>query len=225
VTLSGKPWQSSAIASPGLILSNGRTAIDSRSCGCAGRSSLRVSGSGVAGATRKNANGPGNVFQVVLTEILKANCGAPTDLLHHDLRYQNLIGLRQRFQARCDVYATPVNVIAIENHIAKIDSDSKAKPEIRRIDGTLYRHRFFDFHRASESVSTARKFNKHPVAREFHDPTAMRDVFGVNDCLALRFYPRERARLVLAHESAIINDVSGHDGCESALKCLGWHRV
>jgi hypothetical protein len=139
------------------------------------------------GSNTKNANGPGNVFQVVLTEILKANCGAPTDLLHHDLRYQNLTGLRQRFQARCDVYAISVNVIAIKNHIAKIDSDSKAKAEIRRIGGTLYRQCFFDFYSARDSVSNARKFHKHAVAREFYDPTAMRNDFWVNDCLAIRF--------------------------------------
>src|SRR5262249_53139380 len=138
---------------------------------------------------------------------------------------QNLTGLRQRFQARCDVYAISVNVIAIKNHIAKIDSDSKAKAEIRRIDGTLYRQCFFDFYSARDSVSNARKFHKHAVAREFYDPTAMRNVFGINVFLAILFNPGELTRLVLAHESAVINDVSGHDGCESALKCLGWHRV
>src|SRR5262249_17088275 len=59
----------------------------------------------------------------------------------------------------------------------------------------------------------------------FTHPPARGMVFGLNVFSAICFKPRGRPRLVLAHESAIINDVSGHDGCESALKCLGWHRV
>ncbi|MFB3133620.1 MAG: hypothetical protein ACE10K_13970, partial [Rhodothermales bacterium] len=68
-------------------------------------------------------------------------------------------------------------------------------------------HPSLDGDRAFECIDDAGKFHQNAVAHELYDTTPAGDDLGLDQLLPMRLETRQRARLILAHKTAIADDV------------------
>jgi hypothetical protein len=123
------------------------------------------------------------------------------DVLVDGLRDANRAGLGKRLKPSGDVDAIAKYVVAIDNNIAKIDTNSQLETAFGRdrvvdgmrcllhLDGTVQR------------IDDARKIRQHAVARGADDPSTLRYYQRV-DSVAEPSKRLVRTRFILAHQAA-----------------------
>ena len=138
------------------------------------------------------------------------------NLVIDGLRDADGAGLGQRFKPGSDVDPIAENVVAVDDHVAKVDADPQ-------FETTLGRERVVDrtrrlLHRdgAAERVDDAGKIRQQAVSRGADDPPAMRRDQRIDGGAQLAQRPM-RAGLVLAHQAAEPRDIGMQDGGELPL--------
>src|SRR6476469_869007 len=106
-------------------------------------------------------------------------------LVSNGARQRDAARLRQRLQARGDVDAVAIDVLAVDDDFTEIDPDPIANalafPRTRRKLA-----RALDFLRADDRGNDAGKFHQRAVTHQLDDAPAVRGHAGIEDAFAIR---------------------------------------
>jgi hypothetical protein len=114
--------------------------------------------------------------------------------------------------------AVPVDIVAINDDIPDINSNSKLNPLLLLLRAIPLCHVLLYRHRAANRVYHAGEFDEDAVPCGLDDPTSM-----FRDLRVDNFEPRERAFLIRAHKPAVASDIGGQNGCKLAFDALSRH--
>ena len=110
-----------------------------------------------------SVHGVGYVFDLVLTQILKAQLHLSLDMVKNGTRDANRAGLRETLQPGRYVNAIAVDIIAIDDHVAEVDADAKDDPPIFRDVGIAFAQAVLKCHGALHGIYHTRDPPKEPV--------------------------------------------------------------
>jgi len=71
-----------------------------------------------------------------------------------------------------------------------------------------------------DGLNDARELDEKTIAGRLNDATVVLRDFGIDEFASMRPQPIESSRLVLAHQEAITDDISGENSRESAFDPL-----
>ena len=125
--------------------------------------------------------------------------------------------LGQALQARRHVHAVAVEVVTLDDHVAKIDADTECDTRAAGHLAVALRHAGLDVGGTGQSIDHAGELDQRTVAHELDKPAAMLGDLGLDEFFAVRFQGGQGARLVFAHESGVAGYIGGQDCCEPAF--------
>ena len=198
-----------------LILSKGRTAM----AGLLGNVRLcdRVRFTGlVAQADAIDPDRLGNVLHRVFACVLESRLDLAHDLVVNKLTQSRCRPVRPSLEPRRHIDAVAVDVPFVNDDVTRIDADTELQTALRRhsrSDASANRWHTPPHRRHSETPPRA-------VAHEFDDAAPMCADQRLDDVLAKHLECGNRARLVLAHEAAVADDVGSKYGSEAALHAV-----
>ncbi len=162
-----------------LILANGSTAIDGLSgSGSAGATAARrpsgprSRGRVGEGAFRSDTVDPhrsGDVLDLLLAEVIEDKGQPVADVIVNRVGHKHGTGLGQGLNARRDVDAVAIEIVALDDHIAEIDADAQFDAAVRRDAGVPLGHRLLHRDRAAHRIDDAGKLYQQAVAGGLDD--------------------------------------------------------
>ena len=170
-----------------------------------------------------DSNRPVDILDADLAAVLEANVDPIADALVDDRGDADAARLGQRLQARGDVDAIAVNVVAFDDHVAKIDANSEndlwlAQGFIRQgAVGPLHRKR------AVYGIDHAAKFDDGAVADQLHDAAVVGSDGRLKDGFPVPLQGGQRARLVGCHQTGIADHVGREDGSQFPVDAVFGH--
>lgn len=144
-----------------------------------------------------------DVLDMLRAEIIKTEAQLIEDLIAHDSAYANPARLSQHFQARRDIDAITKDVIAINDDVTKIDTDTKVQSLIRGNAFVALGHAPLDVNCAAHCIDNTREFQQQPVTGRLDDAAVMLRDLGVDELSPVRFQCRQRATIVHTHEARV----------------------
>ena len=186
------------------ILVNGNTAIDAAATFGCGLAALDRGGGRCcrAGVPFPDTDWPVDIFDIDFAAVLKANVDPIADALVDNRGDADPAGLGERLQARGDVDAIAINVLAFDNDIAKIDTDAQHDDRLRR--ALIRRRGARPLHRkrAVYRIDHAAKLDDGAIADQLHNTqVAMGGDGWVEDRFSVPLQSSQRARLVGSHQA------------------------
>ncbi len=198
-----------------LILAKGSTAIDGLSgSGSAGGDWVFASGAGISNPV--DAHRPGNVFDLLLAQILEDKGQPVAHVIVDRIGDEYSAGIGQGFDPRGDVDAVAVEVVGLDDHVAEIDADAQFDAVVRRDTGVSLGHRLLHRDRAAHRIDDAGKFDQQAVAGGLDDAAMVLGDFRIKELAAQRLEAFERAFLVRPHQPRIPRHIGGKDRGEAA---------
>ena len=152
----------------------------------------------------------GDVLQPLLAEVAKADVELVHGVVEGRAGDTDPAGLGNGLQPRGDVDAVAVKVVALDDDVAEIDADAELDALGWRkslLRSAMPRWTVAAQRRASTTLANSTSAPS-PISltmRPWHASIAG------SISSRRRLEPRERARLVLAHEAAVADDVGGQD--------------
>jgi hypothetical protein len=156
---------------------------------------------------REHADRPLVVFNHMLAEIDERRRDLSGDMVPDGLGERDPAGRRQRLQAGGDVHALSVEVAAIHDDVAEIDTDAVADPLRLAPVQIGPRHGFLNRQRAAHRGHHAAEFNQRAVAHELDDAPAMLLDLRQDQRAPVGLKPFQRSGLILLHQSRITDHV------------------
>jgi hypothetical protein len=136
-------------------------------------------------------------------------CGGPRD--------EDATGLCQAFDTGSDVHAVTIDILAVDDDVADVDSYPKLDPFVFGAAGIVLANRFLDLDRAGDGIDRAGELDERPVAHQLDHATRMRGDRRVDDLAPQRLEARQCSRFVAPHETRKANHIGRKDGRKSAL--------
>jgi hypothetical protein len=103
---------------------------------------------------------PCDVLDLLLAEILKEKGQPVAHVVVDRIGDEHPAGIGQGFDPGGDVDAVAVEVVALNDHVAEIDTDAQFDAVVGRDIRVAFRHRVLDFDRAAHRVDDARKLDE-----------------------------------------------------------------
>ena len=103
-----------------------------------------------------------DVLDLLLAQILKHKRQPVAHVLIHRVGDEHPAGIGQRFDARGDIDAVAIEVVAPDNHVAEIDADAQFDAIVRRDTGVPLGHRLLHRDRAAHRIDDAGKPTSRP---------------------------------------------------------------
>ena len=184
------------------MLSNGRTAIDGRSESagfgfCVSRGGFTTIGAPhLVERDPVNPDRSRNVFDGLLAHVLEAEAQLVSHLVVDIARNQNAARLSERLQPCRDVDAVAIDIVAVADDVADINTDTELNAALGWHLGVTLGHTALDFDGAAHSIDNTDEFHQHPVAGGLDDPAAMFGDLGIDQCFSKGFEGSEGALLV-----------------------------
>ena len=141
---------------------------------------------------------------------------------HHSAADEYLAGLGHRLKPGRDVDPIAIDIAIVLDDIAEVDADAQLeRPVVKAL---------LDGKRRINGLVDAREHRKEAVTRRFEGASAMAGDGGVDQIVKDSAQLCIGRRLVLGHQPAVADDVSGHDCRELALHFSlptewPWHRA
>jgi hypothetical protein len=132
-------------------------------------------------------------------------------------RQQDFSRLGERLKSGGDVHAIAIEVLAVDDDVAKIDADAQNDALVRRHAGIGFRHRPLHGGATGDGLNGADKFDQQPVAHDLDDTPAVTRSLAVDDLLATILQQRQGAGIVALHEPAEADNVGRQDGHQAPL--------
>ena len=167
-------------------------------------------------AKRVDPHRAGNVFDVLLAEILEFIGKPVADLVAHDSGNADPAGLGERFEARRDVDAVAEDVAAFGDDVPEIDADAKFDALLVGQLRLAVDHPSLSFGGTANRVDDAREFDKHPIAGGLDDTASVLPGLGLDQLPVMCLQPFVRAFLVGAHQARIPRHIQREDRGETA---------
>lgn len=190
------------------------TAIDGRSGnggGAGRRRSRRTYGQPV------DPQRPCDVLDGAFAEILEVE----RPLFHHLVAHHGAdtypAGLGHRLQPCRDIDAVAQDVVAVDDDVAEIDPDAELQPPPRLHVGVTLGNPGLDHIGAIDRIDDAGELGQQPIPCRVDDAATMAGNLGREHRLPMLFQTAHGAVLVLAHQSAVANDIRRENGHQPAL--------
>jgi hypothetical protein len=198
-------------------LANGSTAIDGLSgSGSSGGVGVNwcVGGTDIANAV--DAHWPGNVLDLLLTQIFECDLDLVAHLIAHYPADTDPAGLPESFQTGRDIHSVAEDVLAFDNYIAEVDADAKLDPLLPPGGFVTPGHPPLKLDPAPHGVDDAGKFREQAVAGVLHDPPAVLGDLRMDQFLEVPSEPPVGSLLISAHQARVAGHVGGEDRGEAA---------
>ena len=144
------------------------------------------------------------MFNLVLTQVLKALIQAITNLIVDAARNADAADVGQCFDAGGDIYALAMDVLAVVHDVAKIDPHAEIEGTCRQSflhdDGTL------------DGILDGCEFSQETVTRQFDDAARVSVDGGADDVSVGGLPSGDGAVCILLDEPGVACDISGQDG-------------
>jgi hypothetical protein len=118
----------------------------------------------------------------------------------------------------CDIDAVAQDVVAVDDDVAEIDADAELQPPPRLYVGVALGNPGLDRIGAIDGVHDAGELGQQPVACRIDDAATMTGNLGRKHRLPVLSQTAHGAFLVLAHQSAVANDIRRQNGHQPALQ-------
>ena len=166
--------------------------------------------SDLADPERVNAHRLGDVLKRPLAEVDKVRVDSAANMIVGGAGDANAARFRDALQTRRDVDAVAENILALDQHVAEMDAHAVDDAASLRGSGVALDHHLLDRHRTFDGGDNGGKLEQQTVAHGLDDPPAetRNDWNRRSTVFAHRLC---RARLVLAHQPGITDNVDGHD--------------
>src|SRR5262249_15558468 len=168
---------------------------------------------------------PRDVLDALLAEIFEPRVEPAADLLAHRGGDTDAAGVGERLQPGGDVDAIAKNVVAVDDHIAEIDADTKLYRARRREVRIAPPHPCLDLAGTLDRADHALELDQQPVARGLDDAPAMPGDRRIDQLQAMGLEPRQRARLVYLHEPAVADHIGGKNRNELTFRLRHLHQA
>ena len=121
-------------------------------------------------------------------------------------------GFRDTFEARCDIHAVTVDVVAVDDDVAEMHAHPQQHPAVIARAAIAYLHLALNLRRAFHGFDHAAELGQDAVAHKLYDLPAMpfdrrRDQFA-----PVRLECGERAGFICAHKPAVAGNIGRKDG-------------
>ena len=156
--------------------------------GCRGREAFRQD--------PIHADRPGDIFEILLTQIRKGEVEPPGRILLNPRRHANPARIGQGLQAGGDVDPIAKDVALLDDDVTLMDADAKLDLAIRRSVTVPAGNLALDLDRAAERIDNAGELDEEPVAGGLDQPAAMRGNCPVDHFGPDRLQPMEGPFLV-----------------------------
>ena len=114
-----------------------------------------------------------NVFDVLRPETFQAYADVVFDLIIRTAGNNNSACVGKALKTIRNVDPRAVDIIAFDDHIAKVDADSKLKPLVSRNPGVFGGFGLLNFYPTSGRIYDARKLDEQTVAHALHEAAVM----------------------------------------------------
>ena len=129
---------------------------------------------------------------------------------------------RQPLQPCRDIDAVAIDVVAVDDHVAEIDTDAENDALVLGDTGIAVDHRPLDLARAPDCIDDARKFHQHAVACGLDDAAVMLADLRIAKLAAMRPQASECPRLIRSHQPRIACDIGSEDRRKTARFSRGY---
>jgi len=168
-----------------------------------------------AGARRKGADGPVDVLQPPLAEIVEIEVQLAGHVFVHPAGDGDAAGRRDLLQARRDVHTVAEDVVAVDHHVADMHAHAERHAQRLRLRRVPLGHVALHGDGAGHGRDDGWKLGEETVARELDDPPAVQ----ADHRLQRRQMPLQRADgavLVPPGQGAEAGHVGGENGGKAA---------
>jgi hypothetical protein len=164
-----------------------------------------------------------DVLHLLLAQVLERKIQPAADDLMNDIRDADAARRGQALETRRDVDAVAVDVVAVDDHVAKIDADAEHDALLFRQLGLPLGDALLNGGSAFDRIHHASEFDQRAVAHELDDAAVELRDLGRDEVPAQRLEARVRALLIGCHESAVADDVRSKDSGKSAFGSIFTH--
>ena len=160
---------------------------------------------------------PFDVLQGQAAKIGKARLEPACDSLVNSARDQYASCRRLCFQSRCNVHAVAVEIISLDDHVAKMKTDAEydsLRVGPSRVDVV---HGLLELDRRRQGVDGAGELYERAVADQLDQPAAIPRDRWVEAPLSMLAQSRQCSTLVAPHEAGVADDVGSENRHQFAL--------
>ena len=115
-----------------------------------------------------------------------------------------------------DVDAVAIEVVALDDHVAEIDTDTQLDTVVPPGTGIALGHRLLHLNSTAHRIDDAGKFHQQAVAGGIDDAALVLGDCRIDELAAQRLEAFERAFLVRPHQPRIPGHIGGEDRGETA---------
>ena len=138
------------------------------------------------------------------------------DMVAHSPGNADPAWLGERFETRGDIDAVAENVVAFDDHVAKVDADAKLDASIVWLVGIAANHSALDFGGATHRVHDTPEFREKTVAGVFDHTAPLLGDLRIDQLGEMRPHALVRALFVGAHQARVAGHIGGEDRGETA---------
>ena len=146
-------------------------------------------------------------------QIFKLEPGFAPDLVVNVGGNADTAGLGYCFQSFCDIYSVTMDVFAVNDDVAEVDSDAKFKASTINLFFIALCHFLLNINGAFNRRQHIRKFGQESVTGVFDDATLVTFNAGINDFAAFLAPGEIGGILVVVHYRLVTSHVGCQDGC------------
>ena len=177
---------------------------------------------GCARVPSPDADRPFDVLDLHLAAVLEAHVDTVADALVDDGGNADAARLGQWLQARRNIDAIAVDVVAVDDDVAKVDADPQRDARTVRLH--LAMHRSLNCQGTADGIDDAGKLDQGAVAHELDDAATVGSDGGIEDDFTVSLQSGQRAGLVGAHHARIADDICRQDGRQPACRASVGHQ-
>src|SRR5713226_5030447 len=115
----------------------------------------------------------GDVLDRLLAEVLVAQRELVPELIVGGARDADATRVGQTLEARSDIYAVAVDLLAVDDHVARIDADAEFHPPLGGKTRVLSLERGLNVDRALDRIHDAGKLGQYAIAGGIDEASAM----------------------------------------------------
>ena len=160
---------------------------------------------------------PRDILELLLASVLECYVEFAVCVLMDAARHADPARFGKLLQPRGDVDAVAKDVVAIDDDVADVDTDSQIDPLFGRHTGIALGHATLHVDRTAHRVDHAREFQQQPVARGLDDPAAVFGDLRVNKLPPMGLQSRQGGAVVAAHEQGIAHHIGRDDRRQSSV--------
>ena len=143
------------------------------------RGALRRGASIVLEPDAQDADGSGDVLDMLVAHILQGERNLAMDLVGDNLRQADPAGRGEPLDAGRDIDAVAIDVVLDGHDVAEIDADAEIHAPVIGLGGIERRHGALDLDCAAYRIDDAGELDQQPVARRLEDAAVMLGDLGI----------------------------------------------